>query len=161
MNAQFPRAIRSQGSARRHAWRLCDRYGRGRRPGPASAGYGYGGGGYGTAPASESELSIVNYLQVLYRRRYVASAAFLIVFLGAALYTLHVPRGSTRARCRMLIERDNPERRVVSGSARPGRNHRRLLRNAIPDSAEPRPGAANDRSAESLVGSAVQPSAST
>ena len=79
-----------------------------RAGGPASAGYGYG---YGAALAGESELSIVSYLQVLYRRRYVAAAAFLIVFLGAALYTLTSAR-IYQSTVQLLIERDNPN--VVS-----------------------------------------------
>ena len=78
--------------------------------GASSAGYGYGGYGGGTL-TGESELSIVHYLQVLYRRRYIATAAFLAVFLGAALYTLTAVR-IYESTVRILIERDNPK--VVS-----------------------------------------------
>ncbi|HEX2462084.1 MAG TPA: hypothetical protein VHJ58_18200, partial [Vicinamibacterales bacterium] len=59
---------------------------------PASAGYGYGAGGYGNTSGGDSELSIIQYLQVLYRRRHVALAAFLMVFLGASLYTFTAVR---------------------------------------------------------------------
>jgi capsular exopolysaccharide synthesis family protein len=77
----------------------------------ASAGYGYGGSGYGNAPAGESELSVIHYLQVLYRRRYVALSAFLVVFLGASLYTFTAVR-IYESTVRILIERENPK--VVS-----------------------------------------------
>ena len=76
---------------------------------PASAGYGYGAADAGT-PGGESELSIIHYVQVLYRRRYVALAAFLMVFLGASLY-LH-RRRIYESTVRILIERENPK--VVS-----------------------------------------------
>ncbi|MGH9254634.1 MAG: GumC family protein [Vicinamibacterales bacterium] len=79
-------------------------------PEPAVAGYGQGYG-YGGTLAGESELSIVHYLQVLYRRRYLATAAFLVVFLSAALYTFTAVR-MYEGTVRILIERDNPK--VVS-----------------------------------------------
>jgi polysaccharide biosynthesis transport protein len=79
--------------------------------GSATSG-GYGSSGYGGGSATgESELSIISYLQVLYRRRYVAMAAFLVVFLGASLYTLTAVR-IYESTVRILIERDNPK--VVS-----------------------------------------------
>lgn len=71
-------------------------------------GYGYG---YGGTFGIESELSIVHYLQILYRRRYIAGSAFLVVVLGIALYTftaVRIYQGSVR----LLIERDTPN--VVS-----------------------------------------------
>jgi polysaccharide biosynthesis transport protein len=77
----------------------------------AAGGYGYGSSGYGGTTPGESELSIINYLQVLYRRRYVATTAFLVVFLGAALYTFTAVR-IYESTVRILIERDNPK--VVS-----------------------------------------------
>jgi capsular exopolysaccharide synthesis family protein len=80
-------------------------------PGLTPAGYGYGASGYGSTPATESELSIIHYLQVLYRRRYVALAAFVVVFLGASLYTFTAIR-IYESTVRILIERDNPK--VVS-----------------------------------------------
>ena len=77
---------------------------------PASAGYGYGSG-YGNTSGGESELSIIHYVQMLYRRRYVAAAAFLMVFLGASLYTFTAVR-IYESTVRILIERENPK--VVS-----------------------------------------------
>src|SRR5918994_7416521 len=74
----------------------------------ASAGYGQG---YGGDTAGESEHNVLHYLQVLYRRRYIATAAFLVVFLGASLYTLTATR-IYESTVRILIERDNPK--VVS-----------------------------------------------
>ncbi|MBI4887692.1 MAG: polysaccharide biosynthesis tyrosine autokinase [Acidobacteria bacterium] len=78
-----------------------------------AAGYGYGGyGGYGGGSvAGDSELTFVHYLQILYRRRYLAATAFLAVFLAVSLSAFTAPRiyqGSVR----ILIERDNPN--VVS-----------------------------------------------
>jgi capsular exopolysaccharide synthesis family protein len=74
----------------------------------ASSGYTTGGYGYGNA---ESEVSLVHYLQILYRRRYVALTAFVLVVLGAAVYTfsaIRIYEGTSR----ILIERENPN--VVS-----------------------------------------------
>jgi capsular exopolysaccharide synthesis family protein len=73
-------------------------------------GYGYGPG-YGAAVSSDSELSLVHYLQILYRRRYIAVSAFLMVFLGVTLYTVTATR-MYEATSRLLIERDRPN--VVS-----------------------------------------------
>src|ERR671912_666649 len=72
--------------------------------------YGYGPG-YGAAVSSDSELSLVHYLQILYRRRYIAVSAFIIVFLGVTLYTVTATR-LYEASTRILIERDTPN--VVS-----------------------------------------------
>ena len=72
--------------------------------------YGYGPG-YGAAVSSDSDLSLVHYLQILYRRRYVAVSAFVIVFLGVTLYTVTSTR-IYEASTRILIERDTPN--VVS-----------------------------------------------
>jgi succinoglycan biosynthesis transport protein ExoP len=74
------------------------------------AGYGYGSG-YGAAKSGASELSLVQYLQVLYRRRYIAASAFIIVFVGVTLYTVTSTR-IYEASTRILIERDTPN--VVS-----------------------------------------------
>ncbi len=76
----------------------------------AGTGYGYGPG-YGTAASSDSDLSLVHYLQILYRRRYVAVSAFILVFLGVTLYTVTSTR-IYEASTRILIERDTPN--VVS-----------------------------------------------
>jgi capsular exopolysaccharide synthesis family protein len=73
-------------------------------------GYGYGPG-YGAAVSSDTELSLVHYLQILYRRRYIAVSAFIIVFLAVTLYTVTATR-VYEASTRILIERDTPN--VVS-----------------------------------------------
>src|SRR5688572_25952133 len=77
-----------------------------------TAGAGYGvGPGYGAGLSSDSELSLVHYLQILYRRRYIAVSAFLVVFFGVTLYTVTATR-IYQATTRILIERDTPN--VVS-----------------------------------------------
>ncbi|MBI2829339.1 MAG: polysaccharide biosynthesis tyrosine autokinase [Acidobacteria bacterium] len=78
--------------------------------GTSGAGYGYGYG-YGSSVANPSELTLVHYLQVLYRRRYIAVSAFLAVFLSVALHTFTAVRIYEGA-VRILIERENPN--VVS-----------------------------------------------
>ncbi len=55
--------------------------------GTGGAGYGGYGYGYGGTTGGESDFSFVHYLQIIYRRRYVATTAFLVVALSAALYT--------------------------------------------------------------------------
>jgi len=77
-----------------------------------TAGAGYGvGPGYGAGASGESELSLVHYLQILYRRRYVALSAFFLVVVGVTLYTVTATR-IYEATSRLLIERDTPN--VVS-----------------------------------------------
>ncbi|MSO83691.1 MAG: hypothetical protein EXQ53_10415, partial [Acidobacteria bacterium] len=77
----------------------------------SAPGYGGYGAGYGNAIAGDSEMSLVHYLQVLYRRRYIASTAFLIVVLMVSLETFTAVR-IYQASTRILIERDAPK--VVS-----------------------------------------------
>ena len=77
---------------------------------PTGTSYGYGPG-YGAGLSTDSELSLVHYLQILYRRRYIAVSAFLIVFFGVTLYTVTATR-IYQASTRILIERDTPN--VVS-----------------------------------------------
>lgn len=75
--------------------------------GTAGPGYGgYGGYGYGGAVAGESELNLVQYLQVLYRRRYISLTVFLVVVLSVALNTFTATR-IYEASTRILIEREN------------------------------------------------------
>jgi capsular exopolysaccharide synthesis family protein len=79
-----------------------------------SAGYGSGYGygyGYGTSTVGDSEISLVHYLQILYRRRYVVLSVFLAVLLSVALYTFTSVR-LYESTVRILIERENPK--VVS-----------------------------------------------
>lgn len=73
-------------------------------------GYGYGYG-YGGVIGGESELSVVHYLQILYRRRYIAATAFFTVVIAIALYTFTAVR-IYEATVQILIERDAPN--VVS-----------------------------------------------
>jgi capsular exopolysaccharide synthesis family protein len=71
-------------------------------------GYGYGSGsGYGSSPLGDSELNLVQYLQMLYRRRYLALSVFLVTVVGTAVYTFTSPR-LYLASARILIERDQP-----------------------------------------------------
>lgn len=79
--------------------------------GTTGAGYGSSYGYGSTAGGGESELSLVHYLQVLYRRRYLAVTAFLVVVLSVTLYTVTSTR-IYEAGTRILIERDAPN--VVS-----------------------------------------------
>ncbi|OFW40113.1 MAG: hypothetical protein A3F70_03760 [Acidobacteria bacterium RIFCSPLOWO2_12_FULL_67_14] len=68
---------------------------------------GYSGYGYGTSVTSDSELTLVHYLQILYRRRYAAITVFLATVVTVALFTFTATRvyeGSVR----ILIERDDP-----------------------------------------------------
>ncbi len=76
-----------------------------------AAGYGYGYGYGSSALSGDSELSIVHYLQILYRRRYVATTAFLAILITAALYTFTATR-IYQGTVRILIEPDAPK--VVS-----------------------------------------------
>jgi exopolysaccharide transport family protein len=50
---------------------------------------------------------LVDYLKVLHKRRWTAATAFLVVFVGATLYTFTVTP-IYEARTRLLIESDNP-----------------------------------------------------
>jgi capsular exopolysaccharide synthesis family protein len=77
---------------------------------PAGTSYGYGPG-YGAGLSTDSELSVVHYLQILYRRRYIAVSAFVLVFVAVTLYTVTATR-IYEATSRILIERDAPN--VVS-----------------------------------------------
>ncbi len=79
-------------------------------PDNTGAGYGYGPG-YGAATSGDSELSLVHYLQIIYRRRYAALSTFFIIFLGVTLYTVSATR-IYEASARILIERNTPN--VVS-----------------------------------------------
>ena len=83
------------------------------RPAVETGGAGYGsyGYGYGSTVAGDSELSLVHYLQIIYRRRYIALTVFLVVVLGGALSTFTATR-MYEASARILIERENPN--VVS-----------------------------------------------
>ena len=80
---------------------------------PGYGGYGgYGSYGYGYgASAGDSELSLIHYLQIIYRRRYVAASAFTVIVLAVALYTF-TATPIYEASTRILIERENPN--VVS-----------------------------------------------
>lgn len=74
-------------------------------------GYGAYGYGYGASAGGDSELSLVHYLQIIYRRRYVAASAFAAVVLAVALYSF-TATPIYEASTRILIERENPN--VVS-----------------------------------------------
>ena len=83
--------------------------------GTRGAGYGgyggYGNYGYGGSLGTDSEFSLVHYLQIIYRRRYIATTVFLAVVLSVSLYTFTAVR-LYEGTVQILIERDNPN--VVS-----------------------------------------------
>ena len=79
--------------------------------GTSGAGYGGYGYGYGGTTGGESDLSFVHYLQIIYRRRYIATTAFLVVVLSVALFTFTAVR-IYAGTVQLLIERDTPN--VVS-----------------------------------------------
>jgi len=79
--------------------------------GAGYGGYGSYGYGYGGSLGTDSEFSLVHYLQIIYRRRYIATSVFLAVVLGVSLYTFTAVR-MYEGTVQILIERDNPN--VVS-----------------------------------------------
>ena len=68
-------------------------------------------GGYGDTIEADSEFSLAHYLQIIYRRRYIATTAFLVVLVSVLLYTVTATR-IYEASTRILIEREGPN--VVS-----------------------------------------------
>jgi polysaccharide biosynthesis transport protein len=70
----------------------------GRTPGP---GYGYGSNVLGDA-----EVHLLDYVKVLYKRRWMAVTAFLIVFLSVSVYTF-TATPIYEARVQILIEKEN------------------------------------------------------
>lgn len=69
------------------------------------------GGGASSSSAGPLALGAVHYLQILYRRRYIALTAFTTVLVAALLYAVTATR-VYQATTRILIERDEPN--VVS-----------------------------------------------
>jgi capsular exopolysaccharide synthesis family protein len=64
-----------------------------------------------TAPAPDEDGHLLDYVKVLYRRRYVAATAFVLVVLGVVIHTF-TATPIYQARVQLLIESDNPN--VVS-----------------------------------------------
>src|SRR5438477_7244463 len=62
--------------------------------------------GYGSNILVDDELHRGDYLQVLYKRRWTALTAFLIVFLSVCLYTF-TATPIYEARVQILIEKEN------------------------------------------------------
>ncbi len=74
------------------------------RPHP---GYGYGYGyGYGGAQATQ-DAHLLDYIRVLYKRRWTAMTAFAVVFLAVAVYTF-TATPIYEGRAQLLIEPENP-----------------------------------------------------
>src|SRR5688572_18789802 len=61
-----------------------------------------------TAPASpaETETHLLDYVRVLYKRRWLAGSAFMVAFLGAVVYTF-TATPMYDARVQLLIEAEN------------------------------------------------------
>jgi uncharacterized protein involved in exopolysaccharide biosynthesis len=57
-------------------------------------------------PAAETQIHLLDYVRVVYKRRWLAGAAFLIVFLGAVIYTF-TATPIFDARVQLLIEAEN------------------------------------------------------
>jgi len=64
---------------------------------------------YGTGPVADAanEVHLLDYVKVLYKRRWTAGTAFLLVFLGVTVYTF-TTTPIFEARTRLLIESDDP-----------------------------------------------------
>src|SRR4051812_5091878 len=79
----------------------------------AAPGYsaGYGNGYQGGALLGESEINLVHYVQILYRRRYMSATALAVIVLAVALYTF-TRTPVYEAGTRILIEKEDPN--VVS-----------------------------------------------
>jgi capsular exopolysaccharide synthesis family protein len=73
---------------------------------PTQAGQGQAGGGYGDAYLVD-EPHLLDYVKVLYKRRWTAITAFLVVFLSVVVYTF-TATPIYEARAKLLIEADNP-----------------------------------------------------
>ena len=58
-------------------------------------------------PGASRTLGLVHYLQILYKRRYIATTAFLVFFLSVALHTFTAVR-IYEGTVQLLIERENP-----------------------------------------------------
>lgn len=72
-------------------------------PENAAPGYGYGSGV--SDPSGDHALGFVHYLQIIYKRRYIAASAFLVVVLGGALSTFTATR-IYEGTVSVLIERE-------------------------------------------------------
>ncbi len=77
------------------------------QPQKSRAGYGYGYGyGYGAAVAAP-EVHLLDYVRVLYKRRWTAITAFVVIFLTVGVYTF-TATPIYAGRAQILIEPENP-----------------------------------------------------
>jgi len=67
---------------------------------PRGAGYGYG------SNVIDSEVHLLDYVKVLYKRRWTATTAFLVVFFGVVIYTF-TATPIFEAKTQILIEKEN------------------------------------------------------
>ena len=67
---------------------------------PRGAGYGYG------SNVIDAEVHLLDYVKVLYKRRWTATTAFLVVFLGVVIYTF-TATPIFEAKTQILIEKEN------------------------------------------------------
>lgn len=81
-------------------------------------GYGYG---VDNAATSDPDMGLIHYVQIVYKRRYVALSAFLLVVLGGALSTFTATR-IYEGTVNVLIEREGAQRRRLPGGDEPERD---------------------------------------
>ena len=104
---------------------------------------------------SGAEAHLSDYLRLIYKRRWPAATAFLLVFVSACIYTF-TATPIYDARVQILIEKEASNVVDVQGGHRTEPGRRRLLPDAVQDPAEPRPGPPDDRRAEPVDQRAVQ-----
>src|ERR687884_900446 len=73
---------------------------------PGGAAAGRASYGYGSNVLGDSEVHLLDYVKVLYKRRWTAATAFLVVFVGVAVYTF-TATPIYEARTQILIEKEN------------------------------------------------------
>ena len=98
--------------------------------------------------AVPDESPIMEYVKVLYKRRWTAVTVFLVVRI---VHGLHVHRHADLRGADPAAHRERgPERRRLQAGGRGGPADRRLLPDAVQHPAEPRPGPPDDRRVEAV-----------
>ena len=103
----------------------------------------------------EDDVHLLDFVRTLYKRRWTAVTAFLVVLLSVAAYSF-TATPIYEATGKLLIETEGPKHRDVSGSDRRRTDHRRLLPDAVRPPAEPVAGPEDSGSARSLGSSRVR-----
>ena len=62
--------------------------------------------GYGSNVLGDTEVHLLDYVKVLYKRRWTAATAFLVVFVSVAVYTF-TATPIYEAKTQILIEKEN------------------------------------------------------